>query len=125
MDISSSKYSRVCPYLMISSIERQLAFLTATFDCEVIEEIKNQAGQLQHAEIRLGNVVIMMGRERKEWPSRKGMNYVFVNNTAEVFRKAVSNGATEIMKPEKRDYGLVEAGVEDFFGNQWWIGQTV
>ncbi len=119
---NSFPYSSVCPYLMIPEVEKQVSFLEKVFDGKVKESKTNENGQLQHAEIIIGDVVIMMGRARKIWPARQSMNYVFVANVDAVYEKAMALGAKSIAKPVKQGYGIYEGGVEDEFGNQWWIG---
>ena len=125
MSTSTTNYSTVCPYLLIKDVEQQLLFLQEVFGGQIKEKKSNEKGQLQHAELTLGEVVIMMGRSREEWPERKSMNYVFVKDVDAVFSIAMKKEAIALMTPEKRDYGLYEAGFEDDFGNQWWIGSPI
>ncbi len=125
MSTTPKKYSTVCPYLMVKDVEKQLHFLEEVFGGDVKERKTNEKDQLQHAEIALGEVVIMMGRARAEWPERKSMNYVFVEDVDAVFATAMKKEAIALTTPEKRDYGLYEAGFEDDFGNQWWIGSPI
>ncbi|NER13642.1 VOC family protein [Leptobacterium flavescens] len=121
--IAPSGYSRVCPYLMIDSVEDQLHFLLNIFECELLEEVKNKQDQVQHAEIRIGDVVIMMGRARKEWPARTNMLYVFVSDVDKVYNRALEYKGKSIAEPVLQGYGFKEAGIEDPQGNQWWIAQ--
>ena len=45
------------------------------------------------------------------------MNYVFVDNVDETYQAALNAGASMLMKPGDRDYGLREAGFTDLQGN--------
>lgn len=110
---------------MVKDLKVQLSFLLNTFNGKLLESIEGENGVMQHAEVRIGTVVIMLGRERDDWPARQSMNYVFVDRVGEVFKKAIAQKAKVIMPPGKRSYGMIEAGFEDAFGNQWWIAEQL
>ena len=123
MNTNSTSYSTVCPYLMVDSIEKQIEFLTSILGATVTEDLKSGDGLSFHAEVRLGDVTIMMGRGRKEYPSQPSMNYVFVKDVDSVFKNAVAQGATSVMEPANQSYGLREGGFKDMHGNTWWVAQ--
>lgn len=118
-------YTTVCPYLMVESIEKELSFLEAVFGAVATERLKNEQGIIQHAEARLGEVIIMMGRARAEWPATQGWNYVFVDNTDTTYSRALENGASSVLEPGDRFYGYREGGIRDPQGNTWWIAQVL
>ncbi|MBC7923788.1 MAG: VOC family protein [Ferruginibacter sp.] len=118
-------YSTVCPYLMVDSIENQTEFLKTIFSATVKEALKTPDGTTQHGEVSIGDTVIMMGRGSKNFPSQPSMNYVFVHDADEIYRRALSHGATTVLEPADRFYGVREAGFKDFHGNTWWIAQPI
>jgi PhnB protein len=118
-------YSSVCPYLMVESVEKQLEFLTVVFNAETNELLKLPDGTVQHGEVRVGDTVIMMGKARPEWPATCSTNYVFVDNTDDVYKRALLHGASSLMEPANRYYGYREGGLKDPQGNSWWIAQVV
>lgn len=119
------RYSSVCPYLMIESVEKQLDFLKVVFNAEVSEQLRLSDGSIQHGEVSIGDSVIMMGKARPEWPASYGANYVFVDNADDVYKRALTYGATPLMEPADRYYGYREGGIKDPQGNTWWIAQVV
>ena len=119
-----SGYSMVCPFLMVPDIEKEIEFLTIVFGCSIKEKLKGPDGNIHHAEIRIGECVIMIGRSRPDFPD-KSMNYVFVSDADEVYRTALQHGASGLMEPADRFYGLREGGFADKEGNQWWIATLV
>jgi len=58
--------SSVCPYLIIPDVAAEIKFLQNVFCGELTEELKDKDGRIAHAEVRLGNVVIMMGRSTEQ-----------------------------------------------------------
>ncbi len=118
-------FSTVCPYLLVEDIQNQIAFLQKAFGAIVSNEDSDEQGQIIHAEVSIGEVVIMMGRARPEFPAQPSMNYVFVNDVAATFQSALTAGGQSIMEPGDRDYGMREGGFLDTNGNQWWIAQPL
>ena len=53
------------------------------------------------------------------------MSFVYVENVDEMHRTLLAHGATEIMPPDNRPYGMRESGVKDLHGNEWWIAQLI
>jgi len=115
--------SVVSPYLIVESIENQIEFLRNVFDGALIESAKQPDGFISHAEVKIGDTTIMMGRANQKFPPVPSMNYVYVKNADEVYRKALDNDAASLMEPEDRFYGNREGGVKDPQGNTWWIAQ--
>ncbi|MEP7196428.1 MAG: VOC family protein [Saprospiraceae bacterium] len=120
-----SGYSRVCPYLMVDSIEVQIDFLQKVFNADIKENLKNSEGIVMHGEVKIGDIIIMMGRGSEKFPSTQGMNYVYVNNVDEVYNKAIELGSTSVSTPTDQFYGLRDGGFKDPQGNTWFIAQFI
>ncbi len=120
-----SGYQTVIPYLMVNNIEGEIKFLTRVFHAEVIEEIADSNGSLWHAEVRIGDSVIMMGRNRDGQPGNSNMIYIYTPNTDEAYNNAIAAGATSVMEPADQFYGDRNAGVVDAEGHTWWIATHV
>lgn len=78
-----------------------------------------------HAELRLGDSVIMLSDASPEFPARSAMIHIYVPDTDAAYRRAVAAGAKPIREPADQFYGDRSAGVEDAFGNYWWIATHV
>lgn len=115
----------LCPYLMVPSVEAQMEFLVKTFSARVTNETRGADGFIQHGEVVIGDTNVMMGRSSAIYPARQSMNFVYVTNADDMHKRLLENGATEIMAPDDRPYGMRESGVKDPFGNEWWIAQLL
>ena len=114
-------YHTVTPYLMVQGAGQLIDFLKLAFDAQETERITAPDGAIAHAEVRIGDSIVMMsdaGGERAPMPS--GL-YLYVNDTDAVYKSALRAGATSIMEPMDQFYGDRSAGVKDPSGNQWWI----
>jgi Uncharacterized protein conserved in bacteria len=117
--------STVSPYLMVGSVESEMEFLVKVFNATITNDDNRNNGFIQHGEVQIGNSTVMMGRASKDWPAREGMNFVYVNNADAVYELALQNGASSIMPPDNRPYGIREAGFTDQYGNQWWVAHKL
>lgn len=123
--ISPEGSTVLCPYLMVPSVEQQMTFLINTFKARVTNETRGDDGYIQHGEVIIGDTNVMMGRASAQYPARQSMNFVYVENVDVMHARFIEHGATVIMSPEDRAYGMRESGLKDPFGNEWWIAQLL
>ncbi len=95
------------------------------FNAVITENLKNSDGIVMHGEVKIGDILIMMGRGSEKFSTAKGMNYVYVNNADEVYNKAIELGAISIAPPSDKFYGLREGGFKDPHNNIWFIAQFI
>jgi PhnB protein len=74
-----------------------------------------------HAEVRIGDSVVMMGEPADESSLMPGMIHLYVDDVDTTYQRALQAGATSLREPEDQFYGDRSAGVRDAFGNVWWI----
>ena len=73
-----------------------------------------------HAELLIGDVVIMFAQCSKEFAPTPGAFFIYVNDADASFNQAISKGATKVQDVTDQDYGR-SGGVKDSNGNTWWI----
>jgi PhnB protein len=118
-------YSTVCPYLIVESVEKQIAFLHEVFGAEIKESLKNGEGIIMHGEVKIGDTVIMIGRGSAGFSLHPAMNYVYVQDVNLTYNKAIETGAASVYEPADRFYGVREAGFKDMHNNTWYVAQHV
>ncbi len=112
-------YRTVTPYLTVKDAAQLLEFVKQTFHATVTEEVKGPAGRL-HAEVRIGNSQLMMGSS-PEGPWFPAALHVRVDNSDEVYERALAAGAKSLHPPQDMNYGERAAAVIDASGNNWYI----
>lgn len=113
---------RVTPYLIVSGVTSLIPFLQKVFGAELRGEPKmRDDGSVMHAEIVIGDSVIMMGEPTEEFKSVPASLYVYVPNCDQAYASALSEGATSRMEPQDFPHGDRYGGVQDSSGNLWWI----
>jgi PhnB protein len=118
-------YRTVTPYLVVPDADGELKFLTAAFGASAKLCERTPQGAVMHAEIVIGDSLIMMGQAGEQWKAKPASLYLWVPNVDELYSKALAAGATSESAPEDKPYGHRNAGVVDSCGITWWIGSPI
>jgi len=118
-------FHTVTPYLVVPGVAKLIGFMEKAFDAEVVERMDTPDGTVMHAQVRIGDSMIMMGEASEKHPARPGNLYLYVKDTDSLYKQALAAGATSTMEPADQFYGDRGAGVKDFAGNEWWIGTHI
>jgi PhnB protein len=118
-------FHTVTPYLVVSGAAKLIDFLKRAFDSKETICHTKPDGSIGHAEVQIGNSMIMLGEASGEWKPMPSAIYLYVPNTDAVYKRALEAGATSIMQPADQFYGDRNAGVKDPCGNMWWIATHV
>jgi uncharacterized glyoxalase superfamily protein PhnB len=118
-------YRTVTPYLVVADANAELEFLEKAFGATVTEAARDDNGRLMHAEIRIGDSLVMMGQAGGEVKPLNAALYMWLENVDEVYARALAAGAKSEREPADREYGHRVAGVIDSNGIAWWIGSPV
>jgi PhnB protein len=114
-------YHTITPCLTVQGADKLIDFLKQVFAATEIERMPNADGTIKHAEVRIGDSVMMISESRGEWKPMPGAFYVYVNDADAVYNRALQAGAASLMEPVDTFYGNRESGVKDQFGNSWWM----
>lgn len=119
-------YSAVTPYFIVADAELFIEFLTKCFDAEELERNTLPDGSIQHAACRIGDSIVEIGGgTNKDFPPMKNAIHLFVKDADEVYNRALKAGARSLYTPQNHDYGERSGGVEDPFGNHWYIATNI
>jgi PhnB protein len=78
-----------------------------------------------HAEMRIGDSLIMLGQSSAQWKPLSGALYVWVEDVDATYARALAAGARSESAPEDKPYGHRNAGVVDRNDITWWIAAPV
>jgi PhnB protein len=114
----------VSPYLTVRGARKLLDFLRAVFGGEVTELLAPD-GRIAHAQVRIGDSVVMIGESPDGSAPVPATLYVYVRDTDATYGKALANGGTSVHVPADQFYGDRSGAVTDPCGNTWWIATHV
>lgn len=126
-------YHSVQPYLMIDGVQKAIEFYQQAFGAQQHLCMKNSEGRVVHAEIKIGDSILMMADPNAEIqafapPHYGGSPVSLMFYTADcdaVYHRAIAAGAKSTRQPENQFYGDRVAGVEDPFGYEWFIATHI
>jgi PhnB protein len=118
-------YNNVIPYLVAKGAAGLIDFAKQVFDAKEIGRMPGPDGTIGHAEFRIGDSVIMVSDGNEQHPPRTAMLHVYVVDADAVYQKAIEAGAKVVREVANQFYGDRSGGVEDKWGNQWWISTHV
>jgi PhnB protein len=119
-------YSSVSPYLVVNGAQKVVDFIEATFGGEPLRRFDMPDGSIMHAEMRVGDSVVMVADTAPEWPATPTHVHVYVEEVDVVFHRALAAGGTTVQEPLQRNGDADRrGGVRDPAGTTWWISTQV
>lgn len=114
-------YTTVTPWIIGRDTAGLLDFLKRAFDADEIARVVGEDGKIGHAEVRIGDAVVMAFDAAADWPDTPAYLRLYVPDSEETQRKALEAGATEVTRQTELFFGDRVGRVRDPFGNLWWI----
>ena len=98
-------YHSVTPYLVVDGVARLIDFLQQTFDAEEVERFAAPGNRIGHAELRIGDSLVMLGDAHGEHKAMQAMLYVYVDDVDASFQRALAAGGSSVQAPTDHFYG--------------------
>ena len=126
-------YPRITPYLYIDGAGAAIDFYGAVLGATERMRMAGPDGKVGHAELQIGDSVIMLADEHPEMGIRGPKTVggtpvaisVYVEDVDAVFERALKQGATELRAVDNQFYGDRSGQFEDPFGHHWSVATHV
>ena len=118
-------FHSVTPYLLVNEPAKLIDFMINAFEGKELLRMSAPDGSVAHAEVKMGDSIIMMGKPKDDFQPMSTMLYFYVEDCDAVYKKALKAGGVSVMEPADQFYGDRNAGVKDFAGNLWWIATHI
>jgi len=118
-------YTTASPYLIVAGAGGTIEFLKEAFGATELRRYPDSNGQLRHAEVRVGDTVIMLADGVEGWPPQPAYVHVYVPDVDVTYTRALAAGATSVQEPVKKDDEDKRGGVKDAGGTTWWIATRI
>jgi uncharacterized glyoxalase superfamily protein PhnB len=112
-------------YLHPTSGEATIEYLKNALGAQELERAQGSDGVIHHAKLRIGDSVLELGEADAEFQPMATTFYLYVEDCDALYQRAVAAGAKSLSAPADQDYGDRNAGVQDPFGNTWYISTHV
>ncbi|HEY3561261.1 MAG TPA: VOC family protein [Kribbella sp.] len=118
--------STVTPYVVVKDAGKFLDFVERTFEVRTSGRFLNQDGSIGHAEITVGESVLMTFDAAADWPDTPSFLSVYVDDVERTYARALEAGATVVTElMNSRITGDRGGRVKDPVGNIWWLQSHV
>jgi uncharacterized glyoxalase superfamily protein PhnB len=111
-------YATVTPFLSVKGAAEAIDFYKKAFGAEERARAPGPNNTIMHAEIKIGNSVVMIA-DALMGPPLQGGCHLYVDDVDAVFKRAVQAGAQVVMPLENQFWGDRYGVVSDKWGNRW------
>ena len=118
-------YTSVAPWIVTPDTAKLLDFVAAVFGGVELGRVPLEDGSIGHAEIRVGDTVLLAFDRHADWPAMPSLLRVFVEDADAAMERAVAAGARVVTASATHAFGQRGGRVRDPFGNIWWISAVV
>ncbi|WP_374353651.1 VOC family protein [Chitinimonas sp.] len=126
-------YHSVTPYLTVDRAREALAFYQRAFSAIVLMQMQDADGAIRHAEIKIGDSIIMLSDEAPELGAlsprtlggRSSALLLYVADVDGFVATAVAAGAILRRAVADQFYGDRTASIEDPFGQHWHVATHI
>jgi len=122
-------YHSTTPYVIVDGAARAIEFYKQAFGAKELMRIPAPGDRIGHAEMKVGDSVIMLADEHPEMDARGPKHYggspvsllLYVTDVDKRFRQALAAGGTEVRPGTDQFYGDRAGTLRDPFGHTWHI----
>jgi uncharacterized glyoxalase superfamily protein PhnB len=114
----------ITPSFVVSGAAKVVAFLEKAFGAKVVDRYEGPGGTIMHAELLIGDSVVMCGEPTEEWEKMPAVLSFYVADGKAVdatYKRALEAGATSVNEPQDQPWGYRAGTVKDPGGNRWTI----
>ncbi len=121
-------YRTVTPYITVHGAAQAIDFYKRAFGAQEVERMTGPDGKsVMHAEIRIGDSVVMLSDESPQSGTRSpqalggttGSIFLYVPDVDAAFKRAIDAGAKPVMPPADMFWGDRFGKLVDPFGHHW------
>ena len=123
-------YHTITPYMTVRDAARAIEFYKQAFGAKEKGVMKGPDGKVMHAELVIGDSIIMLADEFPEFGSLSPQStggsgtglHIYIEDVDSAFDRAVKAGATVEMPVADMFWGDRYGKLRDPFGHKWSIG---
>lgn len=126
-------YHTVTPSIMVKGAADAIEFYKKALGAQEMSRFKGPDGKIMHAEIRIGDSIMMLGDEMPQHGGKGPKSiggtpvafFVYSEDVDSAWKKAVDAGGKPIVPLENQFWGDRTGCLEDPFGHRWWLAQHI
>jgi PhnB protein len=123
----------VTPNLVVAGAAKAIDFYKKALGAEELMRFAGPDGRLMHAEIKIGDSIVMLADEMPDQGARGPKSiggtpvsfFIYGENVDGAWKRAVAAGGKEIVPLADQFWGDRTGCLEDPFGHRWWLAQHI
>ncbi|MEO6325863.1 MAG: VOC family protein [Thermoanaerobaculia bacterium] len=120
-------YHTAIPYLIVRGAAEAIEFYKKAFGATEQFRMPDPSGRIMHAEIRIGDSVVMLSEENIGWGAKSPLTlngtgasvFLYLPDVDTAFQQAVAAGGKAQMPPADMFWGDRFGKLVDPFGHEW------
>ncbi len=118
-------YHTVTPYIVVQDPPGLIDYIASALDGKERLRMADEDGAIMHAEVEIGDSVVMIGGASDEFPPKTAMLYIYTPDVDALYKQAMQAGGESLREPEDQAYSDRSAAVRDAWGNEWWLATQI
>jgi PhnB protein len=118
-------FRSVTPHLNPLRAARMIEFFEEAFGAQEVYRAQSPDGVIHHAQVRIGDSLIGMSDAHGPYQPTACTLHVYVSDADAAYERALRAGATPIQPVADQPYGERNGGVQDPFGNRWFLATPI
>jgi uncharacterized glyoxalase superfamily protein PhnB len=118
-------FRAITPYLFAQDAMRLIEFISKAFGGEETYRKERPDGGIIHAEMRVGDSMLMLGEATLQFGPMPTSIYLYVADSDTIYQRALKAGGVSVFPIMTLPNGERYGGVKDPCGNIWWIATHV
>jgi PhnB protein len=118
-------FRSVTPHLNPLRATRMIEFFEKAFGAEEVYRAQSPDGVVHHAQVRIGDSLIGMSDAHGPYQPTAFTLHLYVPDADAAYARALEAGATSIQPVADQPYGERNGGVQDPFGNRWFLATPI
>jgi uncharacterized glyoxalase superfamily protein PhnB len=114
-------FRSVTPHLNPLRTARMIEFFEKAFGAEEVYRAQSPDGVVHHAQVRIGDSLIGMSDAHGPYQPAPCTLHLYVPDADAAYAQALRAGATSIRPVADQPYGERNGGIQDPFGNRWFL----
>ncbi|GAB3660414.1 VOC family protein [Glycomyces tarimensis] len=118
-------YTTVTPWIIVRGAADFLEFVKDTLGGVETGRVPNEDGTIGHAEIKIGDAVVMVFDSAEGWPNTPAYLRLYVEDAQATYDRMLEADCQPVTEPTLLAWGDKVGRVADPWGNIWWIQEQV
>ena len=118
-------FHTVTPSISVNGARKFIDFMKQAFGAQDIVNMPTPDGKVMHAELKIGDSIIMTGDAMGGFEPMPCMLMLYVNDVDAAYKRAEQAGAKSVIEPSNMFWGDRSGRVKDPFGNFWILSTHV